>query len=157
MTLFLQYAISGLATGSIYALVALGLALIYRSTRILNFAHGDMTTAGTFFAFTLLGLNLHWGLAFILALLFGSALAIVFYFSVLVPAQRREATQLGQIILTLGLGLILQGLVSYFGGTVPQSFPFPLSDTKIYRIGSVVISQLSLGTFGIGLLLFVPL
>ena len=151
MTLFLQYAISGLATGSIYALVALGLALIYRSTRILNFAHGDMTTAGTFFAFTLLGLNLHWGLAFILALLFGSALAIVFYFSVLVPAQRREATQLGQIILTLGLGLILQGLVSYFGGTVPQSFPFPLSDTKIYRIGSVVISQLSLGTFGIGL------
>ena len=151
MTLFLQYAISGLATGSIYALVALGLALIYRSTRILNFAHGDITTAGTFFAFTLLGLNLHWGLAFILALLFGSALAIVFYFSVLVPAQRREATQLGQIILTLGLGLILQGLVSYFGGTVPQSFPFPLSDTKIYRIGSVVISQLSLGTFGIGL------
>lgn len=151
MTQFLQYAISGLATGSIYALVALGLALIYRSTRILNFAHGDITTAGTFFAFTLLGLNLHWGLAFILALLFGSALAIVFYFSVLVPAQRREATQLGQIILTLGLGLILQGLVSYFGGTVPQSFPFPLSDTKIYRIGSVVISQLSLGTFGIGL------
>lgn len=151
MTQFLQYTISGLATGSIYALVALGLALIYRSTRILNFAHGDITTAGTFFAFTLLGLNLHWGLAFILALLFGSALAIVFYFSVLVPAQRREATQLGQIILTLGLGLILQGLVSYFGGTVPQSFPFPLSDTKIYRIGSVVISQLSLGTFGIGL------
>ena len=152
MTQFLQYAISGLATGSIYALVALGLALIYRSTRILNFAHGDITTAGTFFAFILLGLNLHWGLAFILALLFGSALAIVFYFSVLVPAQRREATQLGQIILTLGLGLILQGLVSYFGGTVPQSFPFPLSDTKIYRLGGVVISQLSLGTFSIGLL-----
>jgi branched-chain amino acid transport system permease protein len=152
MTLFLQYAISGLATGSIYALVALGLALIYRSTRILNFAHGDIATAGTFFAFALLGLNLPWEAAFILALLFGSALAIVFYFSVLVPAQRREATQLGQIILTLGLGLILQGLVSYFGGTVPQSFPFPLSDTKIYRLGGVVISQLSLGTFSIGLL-----
>lgn len=152
MTLFLQYAISGLAEGSIYALVALGLALIYRSTRILNFAHGDITTAGTFFAFTLQGLNLRWEVAFILALLFGSVLAMAFYFSVLVPAQRREATQLGQIILTLGLGLILQGLVSYFGGTVPQSFPFPLSDTKIYRLGSVVISQLSLGTFGIGLL-----
>lgn len=152
MTQFLQYSISGLATGSIYALVALGLALIYRSTRILNFAHGDITTAGTFFAFILMGLNLHWEVAFILALLFGSVLAMVFYFSVLVPAQRREATQLGQIILTLGLGLILQGLVSYFGGTVPQSFPFPLSDTKIYRLGSVVISQLSLGTFCIGLL-----
>ncbi len=152
MTQLLQYAVSGLATGSIYALVALGLALIYRSTRILNFAHGDITTAGTFFAFALLGLNIPFGPAFLLALIFGAALAMTFYFCVLVPAQRREATLLGQIILTVGLGLILQGLVSYFGGTEPQSFPFPLSDIKIYELGSVVVSQLSLGTFGIGLL-----
>jgi branched-chain amino acid transport system permease protein len=152
MTQFLQYAISGLSTGSIYALVALGLALIYRSTRILHFAHGDITTAGTFFAFALLGLNLNYWPAFILALLFGAVLAMTFYFFVLVPAQRREATQLGQIILTVGLGLILQGLISYFGGTEPHSFPFPLSDTKLYRLGNIVISELSLGTFGIGLL-----
>ena len=152
MTQFFQYAISGLATGSIYALVALGLALIYRSTRILHFAHGDVTTAGTFFAFALLGLNLHWWFSFILALLFGAALVMIFYFFVLVPAQRREATQLGQIILTVGLGLILQGLVSYFGGTEPHSFPFPLSDTKLYRLGDIIVSELSLGTFGIGLL-----
>jgi branched-chain amino acid transport system permease protein len=152
MTHFLQYVVSGLATGSIYALVALGLALIYRSTRILNFAHGDMATAGTFFALTLLGLNLSYGAAFILALLFGAVLAMAFYFCVLVPAQRREATQLGQIILTLGLGLILQGLISYLGTPEPRSFPFPLSDTKIYQLGGVVMSQLSLGTFAIGLL-----
>lgn len=138
--------------GSIYALVALGLALIYRSTRILNFGHGDVTTAGTFFAFTMLGLGLHYLPAFLLALVFGALLAMVFYFCVLIPAQRREATQLGQIILTLGLGLILQGLISYFGSTEPQSFPFPLSDTTIYRFGGVVISQLSLGTLAIGLL-----
>ena len=152
MTQFFQYAISGLATGSIYALVALGLALIYRSTRILHFAHGDVTTAGTFFAFALLGLNLHWWFSFILALLFGAALVMIFSFFVLVPAQRREATHLGQIILTVGLGLILQGLVSYFGGTEPHSFPFPLSDTKLYRLGDIIVSELSLGTFGIGLL-----
>ena len=151
MTLFFQYLVSGLATGSIYALVALGLALIYRSTRILNFAHGDITTAGTFMALTLLSLNLPFVLAFILAIVFGMVLAMAFYFCVLVPAQRREATQLGQIILTLGLGLILQGLVAYFGGTVPQAFPFPLSDIKIYHLGEVVVSQLSLGTFFIGL------
>jgi branched-chain amino acid transport system permease protein len=152
MTQFWQYAVSGLSTGSIYALVALGLALIYRSTRILNFAHGDISTAGTFFAFTLIGLQLPFGLTFALALMFGAALAMGFYFCVLVPAQRREATQLGQIILTLGLGLILQGLVARFGGTEPQSFPFPLSDSKTYTFGTLVISQLSLGTIGIGLL-----
>jgi branched-chain amino acid transport system permease protein len=153
MTKFFQYVISGLSTGSIYALVALGLALIYRSTRILNFAHGDMTTAGTFVAFALMGLNLHYAPAFVLALIFGALLAMAFYFAVLVPAQRREATQLGQIILTLGLGLILQGLTAYFGGTDTKSFPFPLSDYKIYRLGGVVISQLSLGTLVAGLLI----
>jgi branched-chain amino acid transport system permease protein len=152
MTYFWQYVVSGLSTGSIYALVALGLALIYRSTRILNFAHGDIATAGTFFAFALIGMQLPFGLTLVLALLFGAALAMGFYFCVLIPAQRREATQLGQIILTLGLGLILQGLVSRFGGTEPQSFPFPLSDIKTYTFGTVVISQLSLGTIGIGLL-----
>jgi len=152
MSNFSQYLVSGLSTGSIYALVALGLALVYRSTRVLNFAHGDVTTAGTFFAFILLGLKIPFVLSFALALLFGAGLAMAFYFAVLIPAQRREATQLSQIILTLGLGLILQGLVSYFGGTEPQSFPFPLSDTKIYTFGGVVISQLSLGTIGIGLL-----
>lgn len=152
MTKILQYIISGLSTGSIYALVALGLALIYRSTRVLNFAHGDITTAGTFFAFLLLGLNLHYGFAFLFALLFGAALAMAFYFCVLIPAQRREATQLGQIILTLGLGLILQGLVARFGGTEIHSFPFPLSDTKIYEVGGIIISQLSLGTLIVGLL-----
>jgi branched-chain amino acid transport system permease protein len=152
MTQFWQYVVSGLSIGSIYALVALGLALIYRSTRILNFAHGDISTAGTFFAFTLIGLQFPFGLTFTLALVFGAALAMSFYFCVLIPAQRREATQLGQIILTLGLGLILQGLVSRFGGTEPQSFPFPLSDAKIYTFGKLVVSQLSLGTIGIGLL-----
>ena len=89
MTLFFQYLVSGLATGSIYALVALGLALIYRSTRILNFAHGDITTAGTFMALTLLSLNLPWALAFVIAIVFGMVLAMAFYFCVLVPAQRR--------------------------------------------------------------------
>jgi branched-chain amino acid transport system permease protein len=152
MSHFAQYLVSGLSTGSIYALVALGLALVYRSTRVLNFAHGDVATAGTFFAFILLGLKLPFVLSFALALVFGAGLAMAFYFAVLIPAQRREATQLSQIILTLGLGLILQGLVSYFGGTEPQAFPFPLSDTKVYTFGGVIISQLSLGTIGIGLL-----
>ena len=152
MERFFQYAISGLSTGAIYALVALGLVLIYRSTRILNFAHGDVTTAGTFVAFTVLSYNMPFGVAALAAFLFGAALAMGFYFAILVPAQRRESTQLGQIILTLGLGLILQGLIAYYGGTEPQSFPFPLSEYKVYTVGGVIVSQLSLGTLGAGLL-----
>ncbi len=151
MDQLIQYTVSGLSVGSLYALVALGLVLIYRSTRILNFAHGDVTTAGTFVAFTLLGMNVQFGIAAVVGLLFGASLAMAFYFCILVPAQRREATQLGQIILTLGLGLILEGSVSYFGGTEPQSFPFPLSEFKIYKFGALNISQLGLGTLLVSL------
>jgi branched-chain amino acid transport system permease protein len=149
---FIQYTVAGLSEGSVYALVALGLVLIYRSTRILHFAHGDVTTAGTFFAFFLLGINFPFGAAAILGVLFGSAIAMSFYFGILLPAQRRDATQLGQIILTLGLGLIIQGLVIYFGGTEPNSFPFPLSEFKLYEVKGIIISQLSLGTLCISLL-----
>ncbi|HMK35514.1 MAG TPA: branched-chain amino acid ABC transporter permease [Desulfomonilaceae bacterium] len=152
MDQFLQYTISGLSIGSLYALVGLGLVLIYRSTRILNFAHGDITTAGTFVAFTLISLNFPFSIAATAALLFGAVLAMAFYFCILIPAQRREATQLGQIILTLGLGLILEGAVAHFAGTETQSLPFPLSEYKIYRLGPVSLSELSLGTFGISLL-----
>ena len=153
MSQFLQYVVSGLSIGALYALVALGLVLIYRSTRILNFGHGDVATVGTFFAFTLLSHNYTWTIAFPLALILGAVLAMVFYFVVLIPAQRRNATQLGQIILTVGLSLILQGLVSHFWGTEPQSFPFPLSDTKTWKVyQDVVISELSLGALAIGLI-----
>lgn len=152
MTQFLQYTISGIGTGSLYALVALGLALIYRSTRILNFAHGDITTAGTFMALFFMGMGLGYFTSYALAIVFGAVISMAFYFIVLVPAQRRESTQLGQIILTLGLGLIIQGLVSNFGGAEPQSFPFPLSDTETFHMGDLVISHLSVGTMCIGLL-----
>ena len=153
MSQFLQYFVSGLSIGALYALVALGLVLIYRSTRILNFGHGDVATVGTFFAFTLLSHNVSGAIAFPLALIAGAVLAMVFYFVILIPAQRRNATLLGQIILTVGLSLIIQGSVSYFWGTEPQSFPFPLSDTKTWKVyHDVVISELSLGALVIGLL-----
>jgi len=152
MRQFMQYVISGLSTGSIYAVVAMGLALIYRSSRILNFAHGDLATTGTFVAFTLLGLNLGPVISFPLAILSGAVLAMLFYFVILVPAQRRNATPLGQIILTVGLGLILQGLVSYLWGTDTKTLAFPLSDTKLWRFGGAVMSELGLGTFLMGLL-----
>ena len=148
----IYFLISGLAQGGLYALVALGIVFIYRSSRVLNFAHGEVSTAGTFFAFILLGMNAPFWLAFLLALLFGGMMSMAFYFVVISPAQRREATHLGLIVLTLGMALVLQALIIRFGGTDTEIFPFPLSDTKMYRIGSVMISQLSLGTLGVSIL-----
>ncbi len=151
MTQTLQYLIAGLSQGALYALVALGVVLIYRANRVLNFAHGDVTTVGAFVAFALLGMEQPWWIAFGGGILAGAAVSMCFYFGVLIPAQRREATHLGQIILTLGLGLVLQGLVLRFGSTEPQDFPFPLSDVDVFDWGGVYVSHLSLGALIVGI------
>jgi branched-chain amino acid transport system permease protein len=146
MARFLQYVLAGLSAGSLYALVALGLVLIYRSTRVLNFAHADMATVGTFIAFSMITSGMPFWTALALAILAGAAIAVVFYFGALVPAQRKGANPLGQVILTLGLALILQGLTVYQWGAEPDRFPFPLSDTKVWKVGPIFVSELLLGT-----------
>ena len=151
MDKILQYSLTGLSAGSLYALVALGVVLIYRSTRVLNFAHGDVATLGTFVAFSLLSDKFSFPVALVLSLAAGAAVGITFYFVVLVKAQRRGANLLGMIILTLGLSLIIQGLVVWKWGAEPVALPFPISDTKTYRMGAVVVSQLSLATMAAGL------
>lgn len=152
MALLVQYVVLGLAIGSLYALVALGITLLYRTSRILNFAHGDLATFGTFIAFALLT-AWHWPFA---AASLGSLLATAvvgaaFFFLVIRPAK--ESTLLGKIVITLGLALVLQGVTVIFWGTGTKTLPFPLSDMKVYRLGQVVVSQISVGSFAVGLAL----
>ncbi len=150
MIRFAQYTLAGLSAGSLYALVALGLVLIYRSTRVLNFAHGDVATVATFVAFSLLSRQYSFGVALGASLAVGAAIGLAFYFGVLVPAQRQGANLLGMVILTLGLALIVQGVVVYLWGAEPLSLPFPISDTKTYAVGPLIVSQLSLATMAAG-------
>jgi len=151
MARFLQYLFAGLSAGSLYALVALGLVLVYRATRVLNFFHGDLAAFVTFLAFTLLGLGLPFGAALPAGLLGGAVLVTGVYFGILLPAQRREATLLSQVILTLGVALVLQGGMTVFWGADPERFPFPLSDTRVLRLGRVIMSELHLAMLGVGL------
>ena len=151
MEKLLQYSFTGLAAGSLYALVALGIVLIYRSTRVLNFAHADIATLATFVSFSLLTNEYSFPVALGLSLITGAAVGIAFYFVVLVRAQREGANLLGMVILTLGLALVIQGGVVWQWGAEPVSLPFPISDTKTYKVGLVVMSQLALATLAAGL------
>jgi branched-chain amino acid transport system permease protein len=146
---FLQYALTGLAAGSLYAMVALGLVLVHRAARVLNFAHADVATFGTFVAFSLVTRGLPLWAALPVALLSGAAAAVIFYFAAMVPAQRKGATPLGQVILTLGLALIFQGITVWRWGAEPDRFPFPLSDSKVWQIGPVFVSELAVGTLAV--------
>ncbi len=151
MERFFQYVFTGLSAGSLYMLVALGIVLIYRSTRVLNFAHGDIATVATFVAFSALSHQYSFPVAFGASLLVGAAIGVAFYFGVLAKAQREGANLLGMVILTLGLALIIQGAVVWYWGAEPVSLPFPISDTKTYSVGGVVVSQLSLASLGAGI------
>jgi len=150
MERFLQYTLTGLSAGSLYALVALGIVLIYRSTRVLNFAHADIATLATFVSFTILSRQYSFVAALAASLAVGAAVGVAFYFGVLVKAQREGANLLAMVILTLGLALIIQGSVVYTWGAEPVALPFPISDTKTYRVGPVIVSQLALATMAAG-------
>jgi branched-chain amino acid transport system permease protein len=147
----LQYLMSGISLGSLYALVALGIVLVYRANRVLNFAHGEVTTASCYVAFALCAANVPWWLAFGSAIGVGALLSVLFYLCIIIPAQRRQATHLGQVALTLGFALILQGLILTVCDTEPQTFFFPLSESTVYRFGGVVVSQLGLGALCVGI------
>ncbi|HET8578273.1 MAG TPA: branched-chain amino acid ABC transporter permease [Methylomirabilota bacterium] len=151
MDKLLQYTLTGVSAGSLYALVALGIVLIYRSTRVLNFAHGNVATIATFVSFSLLSHQYPFWIALVASLAAGAAIGIAFYLAVLVKAQREGANLLGMVILTLGLALILEGVVVYVWGAEPVSLPFPISDTTTYQVGAAVVSQLSLATMAAGL------
>lgn len=146
MDRFLQYSLAGLSAGSLYALVALGLVLIHRAARVLNFAHGDLAMLGTYVAFSLVQAGAPFWVALPLALLAGAVVAVAFHFGALEPAQRKGATGLAQVILTLGLSLVVQGLSLFKWGAEPESFPFPLSDSKVWKLGPVYLSELAAGT-----------
>ena len=146
MERFLQYQLAGLSAGSLYALVALGLVMVHRAARVLNFAHGDVAMLGTFTAFALLRAGLPFWAALPLALLAGAAVAVAFQTLALQPAQRKGASALGQVILTVGLSLIVQGFSVFKWGAEPDTFPFPLSDTKTWKLGPVYLSELAAGT-----------
>jgi branched-chain amino acid transport system permease protein len=119
---------------------------------VLNFAHGDLATFGTFLTFALLTAT-RWpfGASAVVGLLATAAIGAAFFFLIIRPAK--ESTLLGKIVITLGLALVLQGATAVLWGTDTKTFPFPLSDTRVYRVAGVVVSHLSLGSVAIGLAL----
>ena len=98
MTVFLQYVAGGLAAGSLYALVALGLTLIYKTTGVVNFAHGEMAMVSTFFAYIVLTTyHVPYIAAFGGALLFAALLGILIERGLMRWVQ--QASVLSQIML----------------------------------------------------------
>lgn len=139
MIVFLQSLLSGVLVGGVYALIGIGLTIIFGVMRIINFAHGDLLMVGmylTYFIFTLLGIDPFLSIAISIPLMFllGAFLQKVFINRVL------NALPQNQILLTIGIGLVMSN-------TAMMLFT---SDYRIlttsYSSGSVSLGGISIST-----------
>ena len=134
LQIFMQTIINGLFTGGIYALVAIGLTLIYGVMLILNFAHGEFLMLGmyvAYWAFTLAGIDPYLAVPIAGLLIFGLGALIQ---SGLVQ-RVLDAHPLNQIILLLGVSTLLIGLVQFFWTAEPRSIHVSYETAVISAFG----------------------
>lgn len=141
-----QLIVGGLAIGACYALIALAMVIIYKTSEVLNFAQGEMAMLSTFVAYSLLaeqGVPFLWAVVITLgfALVLGATLEFVF----LRPAK--EPTVLGLIVVTLGFEMILYGFAGWKWGPDQRALPFPISNVEVYHLGGVAVSKISVWIF----------
>ncbi len=150
--MFLQLMVSGLSIGSLYALIALAMVIIYKTSEVPNFSQGEMAMLSTFVAYTLLdSYGKSFAVSFIGALVFAAALGAFMEFIFL--RRAKDPNVLSLILITLGFQMILYGLASWKWGADQRDLPFPVSDFDIIHMGSAVVSYLNIATLIITLIL----
>jgi branched-chain amino acid transport system permease protein len=137
MESILQSLISGIVVGSIYALIALGFVLIYKSTAVINFSQGELLMFGAYLCLTLVvALKIPFWVAFIATLLASGLVGLLLERLFLRP-------MISIIMLTIGLASFLKGIIHMFWGSETLVYPtiFP---TEPIKFGGIVISQVYL-------------
>jgi len=152
---WMQLLVTGIATGSVYALIALGYVTIYRTSRIVNLAQGAFVMFGAFFTFSFLTeLGLPYWLSAILGLLCVVILSLVMYLLVLKPLVKISLVSI--ILATIGLSLLFENLALVKWGGYPQYVPAFTGD-EVVRIGGVAISRQSFWVIGLMVVVLVLL
>ncbi len=148
MANFLQQVVSGLATGGIYSSLALAIVLIYRATRVINFAQGEMGMFAAFIALWLIDSGWPYWAAFFatlgLAFLGGVAVERV----VIRPVERAPVVAI--VIVTVGLLIGLNGAAFWIWGGETRAFPSAFS-TRAINVGGVAFSIQDFGVIGVSL------
>ena len=144
MELFLQQLVSGIASGSLFAILALALVLIYRSTGVLNFAQGQMAMFTTFITWSIMTTAIGFWAALSITLLAAAALGASI--ERLIMRRVEGTSELNALIVSLGLFILFDGLALYIWGPLPQGIgPFSIFDGSPSCVGNVCIGRLSLG------------
>ncbi len=149
LTDFLQQIVSGLASGGIYALLALALVIIHRSTGVINFAQGEMATLSSYIAWALIAEHgwRYWP-AFVATLLLSFVGGVAIHRVVIRPVERGNVLRI--VIVTIGLLVAVNGFVIWKWGGEPKQLQSPFG-TGTYDIGGVIVSAQDIGTIAVAL------
>jgi len=148
---FFEQTINGLVNGGFYAMLALGLAVIFGMLGVVNFAHGAFYMLGAYGAYIALhaaGLSYWWSLAIVPLVLF----AVGMIFERTLVARLARLDPLYNFLLTFGVTLVLQDAVSWHFGPTASPYKLPSGLTGAISIGSFVFPTYRLFVFGVALL-----
>jgi branched-chain amino acid transport system permease protein len=137
MDQFVQLTVTGLANGAILALAALGFALIYKATGVINFAQGEFMLVGAYVIFAaMVTYSLHWTVAVAIALVVAILLGVGVERLILRPLVGQPIISV--IMVTIGLALFLRSAVQIIFGTQPQRFPEFIPRGTVNILGATV-------------------
>lgn len=144
MTEFLQATVNGIATGAIYALLALGFVIIYKSSEVLSFAQSGLMILGTFWVVYFSSvLSLNFWVAVVLGVLLSAALGVAIERSMLRPMVGKPAFSVA--ILTIGLNIALTVIGFDLIGVEIRSLGDPWG-IQVVEIGQLVVSRKDVAT-----------
>eukprot|EP01136_Pigoraptor_vietnamica_P027875 Opistho-1_new@84721 len=146
MNEFLHQLLAGLATGGIYASVALALVMIYQATHHINFAQGEMAMFSTFIAWTLIQAGFPYWAAFATTVVLSFVLAAAIEFAVIRPMH--DAPVLSVVVVFIGLLVIFHSLAGFLFGYTIKPFPSPFpadawyggSLMSAHEVGAIVVA-----------------
>jgi branched-chain amino acid transport system permease protein len=145
---FLDLTLNGISGGAVYAALGLSLVIIYRATRVVNFAQPALALVAVYLAYAVNKATGNYWLAFAVALAAGVIMGAVVERVLIRPVQRRS--EISAIIVTLGLLLVLQAVVGMIWSNEPHAFPYAFdfrgrfSPNDAFTVGVVVVTASAL-------------
>jgi branched-chain amino acid transport system permease protein len=132
-----QTVVGGLSMGAVYALVAMGFAIVYRTMGLVNFAHADVVMIGAYVTVTFsLTARLPFGLSLLFAIVLTGALGLVIE-RILRPLEGRDLDMM--LIGTIGFGIVLESIAILVWGSFGTAVPTPIANVPLH-LGGVIVT-----------------
>jgi len=139
MNQFLQAITDGVGQGALYSLIALGFVIVYMSTGVLNFAHGQILMVGAYFTLTFVNQSIGFYLAVLLAVVCTALVGWLLQAGLL--RRLLEEDVFSVVLVTLGLSLVIRAVVAVVFGPTERVLETPFSGPEVNLFGNVHISR----------------